>query len=1025
MYGIEAEGGTERYRLSRRDLERQGRRRSFWRTSFVAACLLLVQLPFLAVATGRWDPANDSPALGGEVPVRLALLLDVGLVVAYVVLAHRALEMIRSVRPRATGARRVGAWAFWVVVAGASLDVVENLVVWDRAGTWDDHSTLSVGGLTAAKLGLLLLGLVLFLVAGAKARLHPEAEDAAPTPGARAEGAPPELVICCSGGGIRAASFSLGGLQVLAEKEVYQRADAVVGVSGGGYVAAAYHVLRWRSEPKAGSVSAAETWPGDLDPLPYAPESPEHARLRQNTRYLFDSAPVALHATLSLLFGIAVNVILLAAILGATAWLLAWFLLASGGLTGWGTADADGAAYRENDAWAAVPWVAFAPLALGALLFLYEKVVDRFRTIGKSTRSVLREVSVRCFGAGAALVVLVLVVPVALAWLNDYAASSQSSLAHLIHSVGLGPAADCGDARAACASTSKSAGSARAVTTGSAAAILAALLAVARDVRSQLFGDTSSKTGASSLVKRLGGRVKKVVLPWVAAAVVVLVLVLLLLRWVAAMAYDPELLASWHLAYWYGGLLVAVVLLTDANRTSLHHFYRERLSFAYLVRRSKDGAPEPVDYSLPLRFSTSGPRTTADGPGLVAGAVANVTDPFLVPTDRECTPFVFGHRRIGLTDRSLPEGAMSPSALYERAADDRCRDATIPGAMAMSGAAFSPLAGRENRRVGPYRLVLALANARLGVWLPNPLWIDEADVVQRLVRMREPDAASVWASLEESDRAFVCDRLSDDDKTWLDEALESGEALPRDSAHPEETEGGTAWSVRRRAARRSWYRVRARLVSVLTKPGAFLVLREAFGRTSVLDRSLYVTDGGHYDNLGLVEALRRRPQNVIVLDASNDQEDEFNTLGRAIATARIDLGCEIDFDPRGMRRLDAKRATAAWGRGVVHYPPGAGRTRTSANLWVAKVIMLDDLPWDVETYAAGNPQFPRTSTGDQLYGEFDLEAYRILGREITERMLAQYPVPPATAVPQVPDPAGAGSPDPQPPNADIQASASG
>jgi hypothetical protein len=928
------------------------------------------------------------------VPTRLALLVDFALIAAYVTLAYRALEIVRSVRPRPPRAPAVAAWTFWAVVVAGVLDAVENVTVWLRAGREAAEPDLWVAGVSEAKFALLLLAAVSFLAVGSSVRSHLE-EATAPPPGGVAEerSAPEGRVICCSGGGIRAASFSLGALQVLAAKNVYQTANAVVGVSGGGYVAAAHHVLRWRSEPQSKRAPEAEPapWP-TLKTLPFAPESPEHARLRQNTRYLFDSAPVAVHAGLSLLFGIAVNLVMVAAVLGATAWLLAWALLASGGLTGWGRYDSTGAAYGAQGAWWFVPWIAVAPLLLGIVLFVAEKLVDKFRTVGAKLRSPMREVSVRSIAVGAVLLLLLVVLPKVMEWLNDYAAANQSALADLIHALGLGPPGDCrDDPDVVCAATTRSGGSTGAVTTGSAVAIVAALLAVVRDLRSQFFGDKLDSSGGSSFVPRLVGRAKDVLLPWVAAVLVVLVLVVVLLRWVAALVYDPALMSSWHLALWFGVGLIAVALLTDANRTSLHHFYRERLSFAYLARRRWSGAPEPVEYSAPLRFSESAPPP-GKGPGLVSCAVANVTDPFLVPTDRDCTPFVFEHSCIGLTDRTLPGAALSSSPLYEFAADFRHRDATIPAAMAISGAAFSPLAGRENRRVGPYRLVLALANARLGAWLPNPLWLDDAQVVRRLVRLRQADAVRAWCGLGEEDQQFVFGKVSADDRAWLYDEVESARSqkqLPESWQPPSWFERGKGDPGRDRVA---WHRAREVLSSTVTKPGAFLVLREAFGRTSVLDRRLYVTDGGHYDNLGLIEALRRRPKEVVVLDASNDEEDAFSTLGKAIATARIDLGCEIDFDPRQMRRLDEKRATAAWGHGTIRYPGPSGEVHTG-DLWVAKVIMLDDLPWDIETYATDHPQFPRTSTGDQLYGEFDLEAYRMLGREISRRMFADRSLP--------------------------------
>ena len=100
--------------------------------------------------------------------------------------------------------------------------------------------------------------------------------------------------------------------------------------------------------------------------------------------------------------------------------------------------------------------------------------------------------------------------------------------------------------------------------------------------------------------------------------------------------------------------------------------------------------------------------------------------------------------------------------------------------------------------------------------------------------------------------------------------------------------------------------------SVLNQPGAYRLFKEGVGKTSLTERRLYITDGGHYDNLGLVEALRRRPDVVYVLDASNDAENSFRALGEAMATARIDLDCELNIDPTPMITGDDHLAGSAW-----------------------------------------------------------------------------------------------------------------
>src|SRR5437879_5587219 len=54
------------------------------------------------------------------------------------------------------------------------------------------------------------------------------------------------LGICCSGGGIRTATFNLGVLQGLAKKGLLPLADYLSTVSGGGYIGGWFHALNKR-----------------------------------------------------------------------------------------------------------------------------------------------------------------------------------------------------------------------------------------------------------------------------------------------------------------------------------------------------------------------------------------------------------------------------------------------------------------------------------------------------------------------------------------------------------------------------------------------------------------------------------------------------------------------------------------------------------------------------------------------------------------------------------------------------------
>ena len=70
---------------------------------------------------------------------------------------------------------------------------------------------------------------------------------------------------------------------------------------------------------------------------------------------------------------------------------------------------------------------------------------------------------------------------------------------------------------------------------------------------------------------------------------------------------------------------------------------------------------------------------------------------------------------------------------------------------------------------------------------------------------------------------------------------------------------------------------------------------EAFGRTSDEKPYVYLSDGGHFENLGLYEMVLRRCHTIVVIDADADAGYTFDNLGNAIRKIRIDLGIPIDF----------------------------------------------------------------------------------------------------------------------------------
>ncbi|WP_328524387.1 hypothetical protein [Kribbella sp. NBC_00359] len=865
-------------------IEQVGRRRTFTTTLQLALILAVVQWPMRAAVH---DAAGS--AIACEVPGRLSLLVDAMFIMAYVYAAFRAYKYVKFLtrqsllnRESWLGIATIGSW---LVFGAAGLDVVEDVRLWSEFGASTGACTdLSTGWLTwlmraVALAGALVLAVSLFATSrlGQRklygVRLDPPATFKRPTDDGKDSG---RLVIACSGGGIRSASFCLGALQLLRERGLYDKASTVIGVSGGGYMAAAFHVLRRTCTD------------------PFSPGSPELARLRRQTRYLLSGGRAMFRAALSVLFGLVVNLLLIGIMLRAIAWVLGWFLADQQViLPGYSEIRVD---WRPNDSWFFVG-LSVGLLAVSAAMFVIEKVWDRWARMPDAVRTVLTTIGNVTLRYGVPVAVLLLGVPGGLYLLGKLPGDSSdqpslpSALLALVDPTKQGLAAF--------------------------STLVVVLIGLGKAVWNGLAVEGKSAPGMRA---RLLAFARTKLAPWVGSAIIIVAAVIVLLRWTGGYATDRSYQEDWNVALVLAAIALAIKVLTDANRTSLHSFYRERLSRAFLVTRKDNGAAVALDYHLRLRYSEWA-KPVNGGPQLVIAGVANVDDPDFVPTERDCVPFIFDAKQIGIVgDRSLPDGGRRTTDDYEREADVLKREVTVPAAMAISGAALSPLTGRVNGRTRPVRLLLAVLNARLGVWLPNPYWNNRA----------EP-------------------------------------------AFPEQH--GFVPKVRRYIG------------SVIDKPGPYRLLHEAVGSPSMYERRIYVTDGGHYDNLGLVEALRRKPAQVIVIDASNDAEDRFTALAEAIATARMDHGIQIDIDPAPMIRGSKPRADRAWTYGIATHPLKDGEEKQyKTEIFFVKAVLAGQLGWDLEQYAVEHSDFPRRTTGDQFYDEWDFEAYRALGYALTQSL---------------------------------------
>jgi hypothetical protein len=204
------------------------------------------------------------------------------------------------------------------------------------------------------------------------------------------------------------------------------------------------------------------------------------------------------------------------------------------------------------------------------------------------------------------------------------------------------------------------------------------------------------------------------------------------------------------------------------------------------------------------------------------------------------------------------------------------------------------------------------------------------------------------------------------------------------------------------------------------RPRPSYLFRELLGHNSLNAKYLYVSDGGHYENLGLVELLRRGCTRVFCLDASGGSVG--GELGDAVALARSEVGVEIDLDPTPLTpEGDPPTAKQDTVTGTLTYRDG-----TKGTIVYARNVISPGEPWDVRAHQLEDPRFPHDSTLDQLYTDQKFESYRALGaeagRHAVDRMHAVAPLidppePPKPA-PAIPPAQGNGA---APPGTDLAA----
>ncbi len=166
-----------------------------------------------------------------------------------------------------------------------------------------------------------------------------------------------------------------------------------------------------------------------------------------------------------------------------------------------------------------------------------------------------------------------------------------------------------------------------------------------------------------------------------------------------------------------------------------------------------------------------------------------------------------------------------------------------------------------------------------------------------------------------------------------------------------------------------------------TTPGLWFLLKEMLGWIDEKAAWLYLSDGGHIENLGVYELLRRRCKYIVAVDGEQDERMTFAALTTLQRLAAIDLGVKIDINLDDLR-LNARGYSRSHFRFCrISYPDGG-----TGYLLYLKLSLTGNEGEFLRRYRLDEPAFPHHSTANQFFTETQFEAYRSLGEHVGDKL---------------------------------------
>ena len=500
----------------------------------------------------------------------------------------------------------------------------------------------------------------------------------------------------------------------------------------------------------------------------------------------------------------------------------------------------------------------------------------------------------------------------------------------------------------------------------------------------------------------------------------------------------------------FASLILFCWMFVDPNATSVHGFYRHRLANAFVLSHNAKNEVVPEQNVLLSHLCNYDEGKSAAPYHLINAALNMQGSDVPEIRDRHADFFFFSKLYVGGKQTGFVRTDVIEKTSHKL--DAAC-------AMAISAGAASPNMGKYTKAAATF--MLTMLNIRLGYWIPNP------DSLRTTVASEDENRRKVFTKNE---KYVFSEELQEIQKRRVNSGVESRSDLittviKNDEFRPtdckllglalsgggirsaavnlgivqvlEKTDIfkqvdylstvsgggylGTALSTFMRSE--SDCSPSPEAMDVLPEPNYTsrkkwrppfaLLYREMVSRLHNKSKFVNVSDGGHIENLGAFELLRRRCEIIIVGEGECDPDGKFPGLATLMRLAEIDLNVKIKFPEGSLDKLWKKPKGEADGRMLTDdkksdEKQNSKNCETSQHFSVAKITYPKRNGMDVETgyllyirssltgkedqviksYQRENSAFPHEPTADQLFDEGQFEAYRRLGVQMMNQTLA-------------------------------------